>query len=367
MVKKKSSNFRGKVAGDAQRQQKAATSYGHLSLPRGVNVFSPEPGGRVKLDFLPYEVTDPKHSDRNPEAEVAMPGTLWYKHPYKLHRNVGVENDAAVCLSSIGKKCPICEYRAKQIKAGADREDTDAIKPSLRNLYIVVPLDSKKHEEKPHIFDISQYNFQIMLNDELEEHEEYEVFPDIEEGLTLKIRFASKTIGKGQPFAQASRIDFLEREETYDESILEKVPNLDEVLIILSYDELHAKFFDMEDEEEGGKLSSADDDEEEEEDEKPIRKKKTIPPKRQSHQEEEEEDDRPAKRKVRKKEVEEEEEEEEEEDEKPTRSSKRSTSERSSGKKNKCPHGHKFGEDHEEYDECDDCKSWDGCLEEKEK
>ena len=377
MVQKKKSNFSGKVASNAAKQKKAGASYGYLVLPKGANVFSPEPGASIKLDFMPYEVTDPKHPDRDEKAGVAVPGSLWWKRPFSTHRNVGSEKTSVVCLSSVGKKCPICEYRAKQIKAGADKEDTDAIKASKRDLFVVIPLNSKKHEATPHIFDISFYNFSAMLTDELEENEEHEIFPDLEIGETVKVRFASKTIGTGQPFAQASRIDFLEREETYEESILEDIPNLDEVLQILSYDELHAKFFEMEGEEDGGAISE----EEEEEDEKPVRKKKTLrkPKDDSEEEEEEEEDEKPVRRKrpVRKEEEDEkpirkhkvrdnEPEEEEEEDEKPARSSKKRIPEKSTGKK-KCPHGHKFGVDFDEYDECEDCGSFDECLEENEK
>jgi hypothetical protein len=366
MTTKKKSSFRGKVAADAQRRQKAATSYGHLSLPKGVSVFSPEPGGRVKLDFMPYIVTDPKHPDRNEALGVAMPDTPWYTRPYSIHRNVGANNDSYVCLASIGKKCPICEYRAKRIKAQAEKEETDTMKPSKRNLYLVIPLDSKKHEAEVHIFDISTFNFQNLLDDELKENEDYEVFPDLTEGYTLKVRFDSKTIGGSQPFAQASRIDFLDRDEAYDEALLDDMPNLDEVLIILSYDELKAKFFEMEGEEDGGKLSEA----EEEEDEKPVRRHKVLH--KEKEEPEEEEDEKPTRKPIRgtpstKPRNRREEPEEEEEDEKPTRSTHHHTSERSSEKKGKCPHGHKFGTDHEEFDECEDCKSWDLCLEEKEK
>ncbi len=51
------------------------------------------------------------HPDRDEEYGIAVPGSLWYKRPYWLHRGVGPENVSIVCPSSIGKKCPICEYR----------------------------------------------------------------------------------------------------------------------------------------------------------------------------------------------------------------------------------------------------------------
>jgi len=374
-MKNKKSNFRGKVSKDAQKQQRAATSYGHLLLPKGASVFNAEPGSRVKLDFLPYEVTDPKHPDRDPESDIATPGSLWYKRPYKLHRNVGSTNDSHVCLTSVGKKCPICEYRAKRIKEGADKEETDTMRASLRNLYVVVPLDDKKAEAKPHIMDISQFLFQNLLNEELEENKDYEVFPDLEEGYTLKVRFDSKTIGKGQPFAEADRIDFLERTEAYTDAILDDVPNLDTVLKVLTYEELSDKFFELEGEEKGGELKEAKED-------APARARK---PK----EEPVEEEDKPVTRirKPKEEEVEEapvrtrkpkEEEVEEpptrtrratppvEEDEPPVRTTRRSAPVETD-KAEKCPSGHKFGKDTDRFDECDSCTIWDACMEEKEK
>ena len=58
MVKRKVSRFRGKVSSDAKRQATAGSSYGYLRLPKGLNVFSPEPGKRAKFDIIPYRVNN---------------------------------------------------------------------------------------------------------------------------------------------------------------------------------------------------------------------------------------------------------------------------------------------------------------------
>jgi hypothetical protein len=269
-------SFRDKVKADSDKQKKDAKSYGYLLLPKDVKVFSPEPGSKVVLDFIPYEVTDEKHPDRNEANEVAVPGSLWYKRPFKVHRNIGANNETVVCLTSIGKKCPICEYLAKRTREGAGKEELDALKPKQRDLYCVIPLGHKKFEEVPHVFDISHYLFQTLLNDELEEDDEYRMFPDIEEGLSLKIRFDSETMGKGDPFASASRIDFLERDKPYTDAILEDVPNLDKVLKVLTYDDLNDKFCDIEDEDKN------------EEDDKPKKGRREV-------KADDEEDDKPKK------------------------------------------------------------------------
>lgn len=371
--KKRKSKFRGAVSRNAEKQNRGA-QYGYLKLPKGINMFKEEPKTRVQLDIMPYKVTSNYHPDRDDEYGIAVPGTLWYKRPYWIHRSVGSDSQSVVCPSSIGQKCPICEYRAKMLKEGAkwDDDSVRALKPSMRNLYVVIPKENKNYEEKPHIWDISQNNFQKMLNEEVQENEEYETFPDLEEGYTLRIRFAESSFGTNK-FAEASRIDFMERKKPYDESILEKIPSLDDILEVLSYQAIEAMFF-------GGMTADELDDEDEEEDEeeesRPARNR------RQGREEDEEDDDDEDEEVEDDDDGEEETEtgeddEDEDEDDEPSpppRKRKAPESKGTKGKdkkdskdskeksKNKCPYGHKFGVDIDNEDECEDCKVWDECM-----
>ena len=357
MAKKKKSNFKGKVNRDAQRQKSAKSSYGYLMLPKGVSVFSPDPGSRVRMDIMPYMVTDENHPDKYEEEQIATAGELWYKRPFKVHRNIGVEDETVVCLTSFGERCPICECRARWIKEGRDKEDTDALRPKQRNLYALVPIGVKGVDEIIHVMDMSQFLFQNLLNEELEEDEEYAAFPDLEEGYTLRVRFDAKKIGKGPEFAEASRIDFEKRKNEYEEDILDEVPNLDDMLKRLSYKELEAKFMEIDD------ADAADDDlDDGDEEEKPRRERKSLKRK----EEEDEEEEKPVKRTRQKPKPKPEPEEEDgdKEEEKPKEKSKKS-SKKSTGKE-RCPHGHRFGVDADEKDECAECEIWGECLDEKE-
>jgi hypothetical protein len=381
---KKKKKFKGGIARNAAKQNRG-NQFGHLNLPRGISVFKEEPGSRVNLDIMPYEVTAHNHPDRDDEYEIAVSGSLWYKRPYWLHRNIGSDNQAIVCLSSAGEKCPICEYRAQLMKEGAEWNDDSvrALKPSMRNLYVVIPKGNKKYDEVPHIWDISQFLFQDKLNEEIQENEEYETFPDLEEGLTLRIRFSEETLGSNK-YAETSRIDFKERDEPYDESILDEIPSLDEILEIPSYKTVEAMFFgglskdEVEDEDEDEKdkpsrsrtssrrESSRDDedeeeennqDEDEDEEEKPSRSRRKPT---KNDNEDEEEDGKPS-RSRRRASKDEDDEEEEEKPSKPSRNKKDKEKPQKPGK-SKCPHGHKFGDDCEEYDECDKCERWEECM-----
>jgi len=391
MAKKKSKKrFKGSVSMNAAKQSRG-TQYGHLNLPKGLRVFREEAKTRVAIDIMPYVVSSENHPDRDDEYGIAVPGELWYKLPYKLHRNIGASNESVVCPSSIKQKCPICEHRAQLLKDGADWNDdaVKALKPSARNLYIVIPKGNKNFDEKPHIWDISQFLFQDKLNEEIQENEEYETFPDLEEGFTLRIRFSEEQLGANK-FAETSRIDFIEREEPYEESILDTIPSLDDLLVIPAYKTIEALFF-------GGlsqdEVDEVEDEEDEAEEETPPKKTKTTARKKVVKEEDdddevdedEEEDATPpqkAKTITRKKaavveddeEEEEEDEEEEEETPKEVKKAKSPTTKKKEEKKtttksksNQCPHGHKYGTDCEEYDECNTCDEWENCIDAGEK
>lgn len=380
MAKKRTSKFRkGAVTANAHQQKTQGSQYGYLNLPSDIHIFKEEPSTRVRLDFVPYEVTDPKHPDRDDENEIAQVGDLWYKRPFRLHRNVGANNDAVVCPTSIGKRCPICDYRAKRSKEGADKDELQTMNASRRNLYVVIPRDVKKYEEEPHIWDIAQFLFQKELNDELDDNPDYGAFPDPEEGLTLRIRFGEGSFA-GNKFAETSRIDFEERDPIEDD-LMDRIPNLDEILTILPTDQIEAKFFEIEGEEETEdppprtrtqKKEDGEEEEprlrrrgrtegkEEEEEEEPPRRRRSREaeddggeerPRRRGGRESSSEDDDPPRRRRRDRDGE-----EEDPKEKAPRRSKR-------GKEDECPEGYEFGVDTDKHKECERCEVWEKCTE----
>lgn len=393
--KERKSSFRGKVSANAQKTKSQGASYGYLNLPKSVRVYSPTPGAREKIDIVPYVVKSAVHPDKDTETEIALPGTEWYKRPFKVHKNVGTDNDTVVCLNSFGKKCPICDYRKERASAGAEKEELRELNPSRRNLYYVIPRGVKKHEEEVHIFDFSNYLFQELLIEELEENEDYGIFPDTQEGLTLRIRWSEESFN-GKAFAKAGRIDFLERDEAIDDSIVEGLPDLDSLLQEMSYDTLKDKFFEIDN-------SVPDTDENDDEDAPPVRKKKSVKPEKQEitwselldmdadelfevaedealdidiDEYEEEEDLRkavaeglgvevPKKKKPVAKKPEPEEEDDDDEDAPPVKkhmAKKPESNKPAKQTEGECPGGGTFGKDTDELDECDNCPLWDSCF-----
>jgi hypothetical protein len=430
MVKKKESSFRGKVGSDSKRQkQSSGGSARYLSLPSGISQFVMEDTvKKIQLDIIPYEVSDKNHPDRDTQYNVAVPGELWYKRPIKVHQNVGPKNERCLCLQSIGKKCPICEFQKELFDKG-EKDEAIALYPKSRVLYVVVPRGSKKHEEEPFIWDMAQSLFQDVLNEAIQEDEDNEIFPDLEEGKTLELSIKWKTIGDSKPYPEVRHIEFLDRDEEIDSDILDKVPNLDECLNVLSYEDLERKFMAIEDDEDEddkpAKKSSKEDttkkkptkkveEDEDEDNEKPVKKVASKPAAKKPVKEEEEDDlswnelEAMSALKLKKLlksnealedididdyDLEDEDsvtilktdiaealdieipkkksakkvvEEDEDEDEK---SVKKSTSKPAAKSKtkldNECPEGFVYGKDHGRKEECDDCPLYDECLDAK--
>ncbi len=358
MKKEQKNSFRGKIVTSSDKQKEARGGRSYLNLPKGVDMFKfPENVRSFQLDFLPYIVTNPKHLDRNETIGVATPDTIWFRSAFKVHRNVGQDNASVICPATFGKKCPICEYRVKRIKEGADKEEYKLLYPQDRSLYIVLPIGHKDYDEVPYVWDMADFLFQETLIDELRENEENEDFFTLNNGKTADVRLKWKEIGKNN-FPEVVSITFIDR-ESYPDSTMDEIPKLDDLFKVLTYKEISAKFFEEEfEEEDGGLLHEIDDDN------PPTTRTRrslrgTQAQEEKQIEEEEEEEEKPnlPKRSLRQpqKEV-------EEQAPKHTRSTRVETIE-----KTPCPNGHVFGKDFEKFDDCDDCDKWSDCLDESKK
>jgi len=329
--RKSKSRFGANIARDTQRQKDKRKGYGYLVLPDGVKQFKEKANkDRTYVDIIPYIVSDKKHLDMNPDdPESAHVGNPWYKRPIQVHHSIGAKTESVVCPRSVGKKCPICEYREAELKDGVEWKEVVG-KTSDRNLYVVIPKKNKEYDEEMHIWDISQFCFQEKLNEEMDEDSDNQIFPDPEDGKTLKIRFSEETFGgKGKnKYPKASRIDFEDRKKGYKESIMKDSPDLDTVFTVLSYKDLEAKFLEQEDDDTG-----EGDDDVKTSKKKKDRKKKSAGKKGK------------------------------EKEKKITRGG----SKNKKGKKDECPEGYKFGKDFDEYDDCDDCSLREQCGDVNEK
>lgn len=227
----KRTSMRSKVKNRAQERESTAGA-GWMNIDGDVEFFNPKKG-RNTFDILPYEVTVDNH------PEVAA-GELWYQRTVWIHYGIGAEEKSYICpLKTIGKKCPICEHRAQLMKdPDADEDAIKDLKPRERELFNV------RHDDTIKLFTFSYHLFGKQLEEEVREgSDEYAGFADLEDGYTLKVRFSEKKFG-GNKFLEASRIDFTQKDDE-DESVLNDVFNLDEILHILSYKDLEKVYWEL--------------------------------------------------------------------------------------------------------------------------
>lgn len=222
--------------------------FGYLKL-QGASLFKPSPKQKIVMNMLCYIVTDPNHADKIEEDNFACVGEPWWKRPFRVHRDVGPDNEKVICLKVFGKKCPICEEQDKLRKKDGDHfDEIKALYPQDRTLYVLKPTSGHGDmEEKPYVWDQSDYKFLKPLKEEVADDEEFEDFFDPAGEHSVKVKFKQGTFGQFK-FADVSGVDIVEREEEIDEGEYKKMPNLDEMLKELTYDEVKNKYFGMEDE-----------------------------------------------------------------------------------------------------------------------
>jgi len=350
---KREREFKGGVIDTAEKREQAKSSFGYLSLPKGIRTFSIKEGTRkIKIDILPYEVTDSKHPDNIINSNVANKGDLWYKRPIKVHRNIGADNESIICPKSIGKPCPVCEHQKKRFNEGADKEETRELYARPRNLYVIIPVDIYEDHmpEEICVWDMSQSLFEDVLIEELRDDPENEIFPSLENGKTLELTLKWETLGKNT-YPKVRKIDFIDR-KPYDENTLDDVPDLDEMLKILPYKEIENKFFELNLEDQGGTLSEVN-----EESEEPRRRK--VFAETEKNEEFEEPASHRRRTKIDKKD------DKPKEDipvERPRRRRPEPEEKVEEDKTKKCPYKHNFGIDNDRFDECYECNSFDDCY-----
>ena len=208
-----------------------------LNLPDGVERWYPEKKGTYTFDVIPYMVTSDFHPDN-----VGEKGGYWERLRYWTHY-IG---RSVVCLKSVGARCPICEEIERLQKDYDDNADQiKAIKRKEQCMYNIILTDDK--DQTIRVFDWSSFKFAEDFEKEISEGEErqagYGNFPD---GLTLKVRF-SEEMFNGKPFLKASKFEFIERENEYEDSKLDETVDLGKALKVLSYDALKKLLTDMDD------------------------------------------------------------------------------------------------------------------------
>lgn len=312
-----------------------------------VNFFSPIEG-KNRINIIPYTIKTKNHPlVKRGEFEV---GDKDYVMDIFTHRGVGPSEATVICLkSTYGKPCPICEQSALLRKQGKEKEAGD-LKPSRRVFYNIQDM---KEPDKLKVFETSHYLFEKELIDEARDDEEggFVDFADPIDG--KEIKFRASDVQKGTiKYKEFKSFQFIDRDEPIPDELLESAISFDEIMNVPTYEEVEKILFGQDDDDEDDeapakKSKHEDDDSDEDDDDRPAKKSS-----KNREEDEGEGDEDGDEYEVPKKPAKKVEEEDDDEPEPPKKSC------------GKCPFGHCFGKEDDQYDDCDDCDVWDKCVKE---
>jgi hypothetical protein len=206
---------------------------------KGMAFWKPGAGQHI-FDILPYLA-----GSQNPNRKKGKPA---YIVDVFVHRNVGPNEDQYICRAkTFNEACPICEYRKEredERKAGGDvsEEEVKALKPGRRAIYAIWDGDDQKKGVQ--IYEVAHWFMENPIQSIVKKPKrggglsEAVDFPHPDDGKS--IAFEIKAVGKNRDYTGHQ---FVDRDEVIPDEILEAVPVVDELLHIPSYDEVHAAFF----------------------------------------------------------------------------------------------------------------------------
>lgn len=208
----------------------------YLNVPREFPQFEVDEAGEYLFDIIAYRV-----GQGNPMAD---PGRLYWERQFAIHWGIGPNEDAVLCNArSLKTPCYICEY-VKELKR--DYEANKNLMKSLfekqRQLFGIVLANDR--DATPRVWDISYHNFGKKLDAKLERGRgRYEGFYRVDDrGKTIAAYFEKASAGEGRTYLQAGEINFEDRADPFDKSFYDRMPVLDDFLIVPKYDDLRDLF-----------------------------------------------------------------------------------------------------------------------------
>lgn len=228
-----------------------------VRMPEGMSWFFVKVAKPIKIDILPYDVKKGRdQKGGNPNCDS---GLSHWERTYFAHRAIGAEQTSVCCLrKTFGKKCPICEAQATMRRDPyADDDIIKGLEPKKRQLFIVRDLADEESGLK--LWDVSPFLFGDMLVaklDAAEEEDGYEDFFSLETGKSLKVGFSEEHMGKNA-FFKCNNIEMRPR-KPLPESLWDEVPDLDSLLVELTYDKLKV-YYDQTENEDSVETEKEDD------------------------------------------------------------------------------------------------------------
>jgi hypothetical protein len=269
--------------------------------------------GEHQINIIPFIAG--KNNPNVKEGEPTYVLDIW------VHSGIGVNEDNYVCPArNYDLPCPICEQQNELRKDPDYDEDlVKSLSPKRRVVYNIECLDSPKEQNKGiQIFEVSHFSFEkpLMERSKLPKGGGFVYFADVDDGqiVSFDAKKGSFTPKGKKTITKLDYVSFqfIPRDSPISDELLSKTFCLDEIIKIPTYEELSEAFF---------------------QESKPELEKEE----KESESKEKEEENKEEPGDIPEPEVPE----------------------------GTCPLDQKFGEDFDNFQECDDCPVRDSCKEKK--
>lgn len=291
-------------------EKTSGKNFSALNISKDVKFYKPKydknsSSNYNRIDIVPYGITTKMHP--LVAAGDWSIGDFDYVLDIWVHKNVGPSRKSVVCpYRNYGKPCPICEETSKAYDAG-DKEKGRLLKAQRRVYYNVISRN-KEDDSSMKLFDTSFAWFEEVLRkaaiSEGEDEGKAIDYADPIKGKTVRFDAVDSELNAKNPALKYESFKFYDR-DSIEAEVKNALP-LDSFIELKTYEELEKLMYGADDDEE--------ETEEEEEERKPVKPKKEEEPE-------------------------------------------------AAVEKPKCPHGHRFGKDCDEFPECDKCpkETWKAC------
>lgn len=196
-----------------------------------LEIFRPKSGEHV-VDIIPYKA--------GKNDTFCDPGEETYTFSYKHHR-IGPGGQDIICPSMYGKPCPACEYGNELYKNGDD--ESKKFYARTRHLYNIVCRSSSEEKAKGvQVWDVSSFYFEEKLLAIAKipaldgEPEKIIDFADPKRGKSVKFKIVGAA--SKNDFDEYLGHGFIDRRYQIDKDVLREAKTLDELVVILSYNEI---------------------------------------------------------------------------------------------------------------------------------
>lgn len=213
-------------------------------------------GSSTLISVIPYLVQEKRHPDGISKGE------LWYKRPFKIHKDVGAGDDkkSVVCPRSFNPRadCAICDNVSELSKDyEANKDQISAEKAKNRDLLLVYDHDKKKVclMNEPYGGG-NMVGFGMLLDTRLANprQEDWAAFwLDGDDGMALDITWKGAGLGGKKDWVKPVSIDFIPRSQApVPKDVWKQAVELSTLLVEVSSKAIEAAYYELPDTEEEG-------------------------------------------------------------------------------------------------------------------